>query len=91
MMVEMWMRKREMGEEDENDMEDISGYEKAGLHLARVDKTLYQCSYTPDYDSYLTDVVRCIDSHPKASKDPVPSDDFPHLLSSHLSLCCPQL
>jgi len=28
MMVELWTRKREMGDEDENDMEDTSGYEK---------------------------------------------------------------
>jgi len=27
MMVELWMRKREMGEEDGNNMEDTSGYE----------------------------------------------------------------
>jgi len=30
MMVELWTRKREMGDEDENDMEDMSGYEKSG-------------------------------------------------------------
>ena len=34
MMVELWMTIREMGEEDENDMEDTSGYEKSGLLLA---------------------------------------------------------
>jgi len=34
MMVEMWMRKREMGDEDENDVEDMSGYEKSGVQLA---------------------------------------------------------
>jgi len=28
MMVELWTRKREMGDEDEYDMEDTSGYEK---------------------------------------------------------------
>jgi len=28
MMIEMWMRKREMGDEDENNVEDTSGYEK---------------------------------------------------------------
>jgi len=28
MMVELWTRKREMRDEDENDMEDKSGYEK---------------------------------------------------------------
>jgi len=34
MMVELWTRKREMGDEDENDMEDRSGYEKSGVRLA---------------------------------------------------------
>jgi len=33
MMVEMWMRKRERGDEDENDVEDTSGYEKSGVRL----------------------------------------------------------
>jgi len=31
MMVELWKRKREMGDEDENDMEDTSGYETSGV------------------------------------------------------------
>jgi len=31
MMVELWMRKREMGDEDENDMEDTSGHQKSGV------------------------------------------------------------
>jgi len=31
MMVELWMRKREMGDEDEDVAEDMSGYEKSGL------------------------------------------------------------
>jgi len=34
MIVELWMRKREMGDEDENNMEDTSGYEKSGVRLA---------------------------------------------------------
>jgi len=34
MMVELWTRKREMGDEIENDMEDTSGYEKSGVRLA---------------------------------------------------------
>jgi len=34
MMVELWMRKREMGDEDEHDMEDTSGYEISGVRLA---------------------------------------------------------
>jgi len=34
MMVEMWMKKREMGDEDENNVEDTSRYEKSGVRLA---------------------------------------------------------
>jgi len=34
MMVEMGTRKREMGDEDENDLEHTSGYEKSGVQLA---------------------------------------------------------
>ena len=31
MMIELCMRKREMGDEDENDVEDTSGDEKSGV------------------------------------------------------------
>jgi len=34
MIVELWTRKREMGDEDENDMENTSGYEQSGVYLA---------------------------------------------------------
>jgi len=34
MMVEMWTWKGEMGDEDENDMENTSEYEKSGVRLA---------------------------------------------------------
>ena len=34
MMLELWTRKREIGDEDENDVEDTSGYEKSGVRLA---------------------------------------------------------
>jgi hypothetical protein len=34
MMVELWTRKREMGDEDENNMENTSGNEKSGVRLA---------------------------------------------------------
>jgi len=34
MMVELWMRKREMWDEDDKDMEDTRGYEKSGVRLA---------------------------------------------------------
>jgi len=33
-MLELWMRKREMGDEDENNMEDMSGRENSEVHLA---------------------------------------------------------
>jgi len=33
MMVELWSRKREMGDEDEHNMEDTSGYDKSGEWL----------------------------------------------------------
>jgi len=31
MIIELYMRKREMGDEDENDVGDTSGYEKSGI------------------------------------------------------------
>jgi len=34
MMVELWTRMREMGDEDENDMEDTSGPEISGVQHA---------------------------------------------------------
>ena len=34
MMVELWTRKREMGDQDENDVEDMSRYEKSGVRVA---------------------------------------------------------
>jgi hypothetical protein len=34
MIVELWTERREMGNADENDMEDMSGYEKSGVRLA---------------------------------------------------------
>jgi hypothetical protein len=37
MMIELWTKKRKMGNEDENDVEDTSGYDKSGVLLACVD------------------------------------------------------
>jgi hypothetical protein len=34
MMVELWIRKREMENEHENNVEDTRGYEKSGVRLA---------------------------------------------------------
>jgi hypothetical protein len=32
-MIELWTRKRQMGDEDENDVEDMSRYDKSGVGL----------------------------------------------------------
>jgi hypothetical protein len=37
MMVEWWMRKREMRDLDANDMEDMSGYEESRVQLDSLD------------------------------------------------------
>jgi len=34
MMVELWTRREDMWDEDENDVEDTGGYEKSGVRLA---------------------------------------------------------
>jgi len=34
MMVELWARKKEMGDEDGSDMENMSGYEMSGVRVA---------------------------------------------------------
>ena len=36
MMVELWIRKREMGDEDGNNVEDRSGYEKSRVQLCLI-------------------------------------------------------
>jgi hypothetical protein len=33
MLVELWTRKREMRDEDENNVEHMRGYEKSGVQL----------------------------------------------------------
>ena len=33
-MVELWTTKREMGDEDENNVQDTSGYEESEVQLA---------------------------------------------------------
>jgi hypothetical protein len=37
MMVELWTRKREMGDENENNMQNTSGYQKSGVLLDWLD------------------------------------------------------
>jgi hypothetical protein len=54
MIVELWTRKREMGDEDENDGEDTGDMSNQGYDLPNwVGMTSYRCNYTPDRDSYL--------------------------------------
>jgi hypothetical protein len=54
MMVEWWMRKREMGDEYKNDVENTSGYEKSRSDIPGwVGKTSHWYNYTPDQDSYM--------------------------------------
>jgi len=49
MMVELRTRNREIGDEDENDVEDTNGYEKQGYDLPNwVGKSSYWWYYTPD-------------------------------------------
>jgi len=36
MMVELWTRNREMGDEDENYVEDVSGYGNSGVRLTQM-------------------------------------------------------
>jgi len=81
MMVELWTRKWQMGDEDENYMEDASRDEKAGVGVADwVYKTLCQKYYPPNLDSYLLSWGWSIDWHTNLYEVPVSHDDFPHLL-----------
>ena len=34
MIVELWTRKREMGDDDKNNVQDTSRYEKSGVQLS---------------------------------------------------------
>jgi hypothetical protein len=54
MLVQLCMRKRAMGDEDENDLEYLSQNEKSGYDMPDlIWKTWYRCNYTPDYNLYL--------------------------------------
>jgi len=87
MMVELWTRKREMEDEDENDVEDTrnQGYDLADW----VGKTSYQRHDTPDRDSYLLCQGWYVDSHTKFSRSPYLMMIF--LVSSRLFLSHHQL
>jgi len=54
MTVQLWTTKIQMPDEDENDVEDTSGYEKSGVYLHDwVGKTKYRSNHMPDWDLYL--------------------------------------
>jgi hypothetical protein len=64
MMVQLWTRKREMGDEDENDVEDTRGYLKLWVRLAWLGwEDLISVNWTPDQNSYLPYWWWQIDSH----------------------------
>jgi hypothetical protein len=67
MMVELWMRNRVKGDEEENDMEDMSGYKKSEVYDLPdwVQKTLYRCDYPPAWEPYLPYQGWLTDSHMK--------------------------
>jgi hypothetical protein len=53
MIIKLWTRKREMGDEDEYNMEDTSMRNQEYDMPDLVGKPSYRCDYTPDRDSYL--------------------------------------
>jgi len=88
MMVELWMRRREMGDENENDMEDLTGYEQSGVRLAWLSFENFVSVLLPT-GSGLVPAVLGIDNwlaH-EILLVPVSHDDFPHVLGSLSVLC----
>jgi len=88
MMVELWMRRREMGDENENDMEDLTGYEQSGVRLAWLSLENFVSVLLPT-GSGLVPAVLGIDNwlaH-EILLVPVSHDDFPHVLGSLSVLC----
>jgi len=88
MMVELWTRKRAMGEEDENDMEDTSGYEQSGVLLAWLGLEDLISVWLPTGSGLVPAVSGIVNwlAHEILSV-PVSHDDFPHLLWSLSFLC----
>jgi hypothetical protein len=61
-------KQERVGDEDENDMEDTSGPEKAGVRLARWGLAdPYRCNYPTDWDLHLPYRGWLKDSHTKFS------------------------
>jgi hypothetical protein len=80
-MVELWTRKGGMGNEDENDMENTSGYDKSGVRLARWGLKDLVSVLLPAGSGLIPAVSRMVNglAH-KSLYVPVSHDDFPHLL-----------
>jgi len=88
MMVELWTRKREMGNEDDNDMQDTSGYDKSGVRLAWVGLEDLVLVLLPAGSRLVPAVSGKVNwlAH-EIVQVPVSHDDFPHLLWSLSFLC----
>jgi len=88
MMVEFSTRKREMGDEDENDIEDTSGYEKSGVQLAWLCWEDLVSVLFHDGSGLVPAVSAMVNwlAH-EILQFPVSPDDFPHLLWSLSFLC----
>jgi len=83
MMLEWWMRKREIGDEMRTMWMIRADMWNHGYELPDwVGKTAYRCNYTPDRNSYLLYWGWYIDLHTKFLAVSVSHHDFPHLLSS---------
>ena len=88
MMVDLWTRKREMGDEDENDMEDTSAYGKSRVRLAWLgweDLVSVLVCARLGLISPQSGIVSW--PAPEILHVPVSHDDFPHLLWSLSFLC----
>jgi len=88
MMVELWTRTREMEDEDENDMEDTSGYENSGVRLARLGFQDLLSALLPTELGLVPAISGMVNwlAH-EILLVPGSHDDFPHLLR-YLSLLC---
>ena len=83
MIVALWMWERAQGEEDHNDMQDTSRYEKSGICLGWLGwEELGLVCYTPDHCMYMPYWGWYNDSHTKFTEVPVTHQDLPHLISS---------
>jgi len=88
MMVELRTRRREMGDEDENDLEDMSGYEQSGVWLTQSGLEDLVWVWLPVGSGLVPAFSGMVNwlAH-QILKVPASHDDFPHLLGSLSFLC----